>query len=127
MNTKNFLISSIAGSVVYFLLGWVFYGMLFKDIYPAGEEQNLMFVYLGCLTFCLLVGYIFTKWAGITQLMTGLYAGALIGLLYGLSMNFFMYSSMTPNMTNMITDVAINAVTGGLAGAVIAYVNGKMQ
>ena len=101
MNTKNFLISSVAGSIVYFLLGWVFYDMIFPDLYGSEGESNLLFVYLGCLTFCLLLGYIFTKWAGISSFMTGLTSGATIGLLYGLSMNFFMYSNQTPNMTNM--------------------------
>jgi hypothetical protein len=29
MNVKNFVIGSLVASVVYFMLGWVFYGMLF--------------------------------------------------------------------------------------------------
>lgn len=127
MNTKNFLVSSIAGSIMYFLLGWVFYGMLFTEIYPAGENQNLVFIYLGGLSFCLILGYVFTRWAAITQFMTGLWAGALIGFLYGLSYNFYMYSNQTPNTTNMITDVVISTITAGITGGVIAFVLGKMK
>lgn len=127
MNTKNFLISSVAGSIVYFLLGWVFYGMLFTDIYPPGENENLVFVYLGCLSFALLLGYVFTQGARVSNPMAGLYAGGFVGLLYGMSMNFFMYSSQTPNVTNMITDIALNAVMGGITGAVMAFVGSKMK
>ena len=127
MNAKSFLISSIVGSIVYFMLGWVFYGMLFTDIYPAEGEQNLVFVYLGCLTFCVLVAYVFTQWAGISNAMTGFYSGGIIGLLYGDGMNFFMYTSKTPNVTNMVTDIAINAVMGAIAGAVIAFVISKVK
>jgi hypothetical protein len=127
MNTKNFLVSSVAGSIVYFLLGWVFYDMIFPDIYGSDGESNLVYIYLGCLSFCILMGYIFTRWAGITNIMTGLTSGALIGFLYGLSMNFFMYSSQTPNMSNMILDVVINAVMAGITGAVMAFVLDKMK
>jgi hypothetical protein len=127
MNTKNFILSSLAGSVIYFFLGYVFYGILFKDIYPSGENDNLVFVYLGCLSYALMLGYVFNQWAGISQYMTGLYAGAFIGLLYGMSMNFFMYSSQPPNMTNMITDIAINAIISGITGAVIAFVISKLK
>lgn len=127
MNTKNFLVSSLVGSVVYWLLGWLFYGILFTEIYPPSDTQNMLYIYLGCLTFALLLGYIFNKWAGISTLMSGLYAGALIGFLYGLSMNFFMYSNMEPNMSNMLLDVVLNAVSGGVTGAVMGLVIGKMK
>ena len=59
MSAKNLIISSVVGSLVYFLLGWVFYGMLFTNIYPPSDDQNMVFVYLGCLTFCVLVSYVF--------------------------------------------------------------------
>ena len=127
MNTKNFLISSIAGSVVYFLLGWVFYGKLFTDLYPPSENENLVFVYLGCLSFALLLGYVFAQGTGVSNLMAGLYAGGFVGLLYGMSMNFFMFSSQTPNVTNMITDIALNAVMGGITGAVMAFTASKIK
>lgn len=127
MNTKNFLVSSLVGAVVYWLLGWLFYGILFTDIYPPSDNQNMVYIFLGCLSFAVLMGYIFNQWAGISTLMGGLYAGATIGLLYGLSMNFFMYSNMEPNMTNMLTDVVLNAVMAAVTGAVMGIVIGKMK
>ena len=127
MSTKSFLISSFTGSIVYFLLGWVLYGMLFTDIYPSGENQDLVLVYLACLSSALLIGYVFAQGTGVSNAMAGLYAGGFVGLLYGMSMNFFMYSSQTPNVTNMITDIALNAVMGAITGAVMAFVGSKIK
>ena len=31
MNAKNFLVSGIVGGIVNFLLGWLFYGILFES------------------------------------------------------------------------------------------------
>ena len=127
MNAKNFLVSGVVGGIVNFLLGWVFYGIVFKDIYPQNENMNLLFIFLGCMTSGLFMAYIFTKWAGITNPVTGLQAGAVIGLFTSLSMNFFMYSSMPVNYQNMALDVIITIVISALMGAAIAFVNGKMK
>lgn len=125
MKTTNFIAGSIVGAIVYFLLGWVAYGMLFTDIYP--EEGNLTFIFLGCLFFAALLTYIFEKWANISTWMTGAKGGAVIGFLTALSMNFFMYSSREPDYKKMITDVLITLVTAAITGAVIGYVLGMMN
>ena len=127
MNLKNFIIAGIVGGIVDFLLGGIFYGMLFKDLYPQTESTNFTFIMLGCLLFGFLISYIFIKLAGITNTMTGLTAGSVIGFLNGLSMNFFMYSGMALNTQNMITDVVICIITGASVGAAVALVNGKLK
>lgn len=127
MNVKNFLIGSLVASVVYFMLGWVFYGMLFKDLYPASENHNLLFVYLGCLSFSLLLGYIFVRWSGITTLASGAVAGGVVGLLYGLSMNFFMYSNLPADYTKIFTDVIVNGLMGAITGGVLGLLLGKLK
>lgn len=125
MKISNFIISSIVGSIVYFLLGWVAYGMLFTDLYP--QEGNIVFVYLGCLFFAMLLAYVFTKWANISTWITGAKSGAIIGLFYALSMNFFMYSSREPNYQNITIDVIITLVMSAITGAIIAIVLGMMN
>lgn len=127
MNVKNFLAAGIIGGIVDFLLGWVFYGMLFKDIYPETPNMKLEFIFLGCITFGLLVSYIFTKWAGITSPATGIIAGAIIGFINGLSINFFMYSNIPLNSQNLIIDVLITTFISAAVGATVAFINGKMK
>jgi len=127
MNVKNLLVSGIVGGIVNFLLGWLFYGILFNDIYPEGEDMNLVFTFLGCLTFGLFIAFIFTKWAGIKAPLTGMKAGAVVGFFTSLSMNFFMYSNMPVNYQNIVLDVVISIVIGSLVGASVALILGKMK
>ncbi|HAH53953.1 MAG TPA: hypothetical protein DCM02_01365 [Flavobacterium sp.] len=127
MNTKKFLVSGVIGGIINFLLGWLFYGILFKDIYPEGENMNMVFTFLSCLTYSLFIAYIFTKWAGISNPVTGLKAGALIGLFTSLSMNFFMYSNKAVNYPNMILDVVITIFITAIMGAAIAYIIKKLE
>ena len=125
MKAKNFLVSGITGGIVNFLLGWIFYAQLFPNIYPI--EGNLMFVFLGCITFGLFIAYVFTGIGSITSSIEGLKAGAAFGFFYGLSLNLFMNSSIEPNYQNMGIDVGINLVCAAIVGAVIAMINGKMK
>ena len=127
MNVKNFVIGGIVGGIVDFLLGWLFYGILFKEVYPQNENMNLTFIFLGCMTYGFFISYIFTQWAGITNPITGIKAGAIIGLFTSLSMNFFMYSNMEINYQNMAIDVLISILLGAGVGAAIAVVNGKIK
>lgn len=125
MNYTKFLLGSIVGGIVYFLLGWLFYGILFTNLYPPSETENMLFIVLGSLSYGVLLSYIFNKWAGISTWMTGAKAGAIIGFLAALWMIFFMYSGMEANYQNMILDAGLNIVIGAITGAAIAMVSGK--
>ena len=64
MKTKNFLASGLAGGIVYFLLGWLFFGILFVDLFPSQPEedtQTMLMILLGCITYGLFIAYIFGK------------------------------------------------------------------
>jgi len=130
MKTKNFLVSGVVGGIVDFLLGWLFYGIIFKDSFPQPEESSntMIMIFLGCITFGLFVAYIFTKWAQITTLATGAKAGAVIGLFISLFHNFFnmaMNSEATFQMFAL--DVVIGIVMASIIGAVIGMINGKLK
>jgi hypothetical protein len=88
MNVKKFLVSGIAGGIINFLLGWIYYGILFKNTFPSNGNENISFIFLGCLTFGLFTAYIFTKWTGISNWITGFGAGTIIGLFIALYMFF---------------------------------------
>lgn len=129
MKTKNFLVAGIVGGIVDFLLGWLFYGIIFKDTFPQPEEssQTMIFIFLGCLTFGLFVSYIYTQWAQISTGATGAKAGAIIGLFVGLFYNFFNLAMNSGNTMELAAlDVGISVVMTAIIGAVIGLVNGKM-
>ena len=128
MNIKNFIIGGIVASIIHFILGGIFYQVIFPNLYPAKEQQpNISFIVLGCLFFGFLISYIFVKWANITKISTGFIAGAIIGLLYGTSMNFFMYSNMPFNAQNFFTDIFVNVIISASVGAAVAFVNQKIK
>lgn len=130
MNLKNVSLSGLAGAIVNYLLGWLFYGMLFKDNFPQPEEssESLLLIFLGCLTFGLFVAYIFNHWAQIKTLATGAKAGAIIGFFLGLYWNFF-NMAMDPSITvqMFLLDMALTIVMSAITGAVIGLVLGKLN
>lgn len=129
MKTKNFLVSGIAGGIVYYLLGWLFYGILLKDFFPQPEEstQMMIFILLGCLTYGLFIAYIFTKWAQISTASSGAKAGATIGFWLGLFFNFFNMAMMPETTYEMAAiDLGVTILSSAITGAIIGAVNGKI-
>ena len=126
MNVKNFIVAGLVGGIVNFLLGWLFYGILFKKYFPSGEQENMLFIALGCFTFGFFVSYIFVRWAAITTWSTGFKAGAVIGFFTSLYMNFFANAMTdTPDYKKMALDVAILTIVSGLVGIAVALSNKK--
>jgi hypothetical protein len=130
MNAKNFLVSGVVGGLVNFLLGWLLYGIIFKDQFPVTGEMNMTMIVLGSLVGSLFVAYIFAKWAHISTWKTGLQAGAVIGLFLGLYYDFY-YNAMKANADidwqNMGLDIVLTIVMTALTGAVIAVMVDKMK
>jgi hypothetical protein len=129
MKTKNFLISGIVGGIVDFFLGWIFYGMLFKNSFPQPEENSnaMVMIFLGCITFGLFIAYIYTKWAQISTAITGAKAGAVIGLFVALFSNFFNMAMTTDgSIQTAALDVGIGIIMTAIIGAVIGVINGKL-
>ena len=129
MKTKNFLVSGIVGGIVDFLLGWLFYGIIFVNTFPQPEENSntMIMIFLGCMTFGLFVAYIFTKWAQIATAYTGFKAGVVIGVFMGLFFNFFnLAMNSVATMELAALDVGISIVMTAIIGAAVGAVNGKL-
>jgi hypothetical protein len=129
MKTKNFLISGIAGGIASFFLGWIIYGILFKDSFPQPTEgsNTMIMIALGSLTFGLFLSFIFLKWAHISTLFTGAKAGAIIGIFLGFYFNFFNMAMSTDATFQMFAlDIVLTAVLSSLTGAIIGLVNNKL-
>ena len=130
MNMKIFLVSGVFGGIINFLLGWLFYGVIFMDLFPVTGEMNMTMIILGSLIWGLFVAYIFTKWAHISIWKTGLQAGAAIGLFLALYYNFFYNSMKATDAIDWKTiglDIMITITITALSGATIAIVVDKMK
>ena len=132
MNIKKLFIGGITGGVLFFLLGWVIYGMLLMDFMNsytgvAGNiskpEPDFLYLIIGNLAMGFLIAYIFIK-ANITSLGTGFVTGGVIGLLMAVGYDCMMYATTTViSKTGMTADVisfaVMSAITGALVGAVL--------
>jgi hypothetical protein len=130
MNVKNFIIGGIVGGIVDFFLGWLIYGILLKDTFPSedGAKENMLFVFLGCMSFGFLLSYVFAQSQGISKCVPGIKLAAGIALFMTLSTNFFMsMTKETIDVKLLIIDVVASMVLASFVGAVIAVVNGKMK
>lgn len=128
MNIKNFLIGGIVGGIADFLLGWLFYGIIFSSVMPANEDMNLGLIACGCFAFAFLLTYIFMKWPGMNNFGAGVKEGAILGLLLGLMANFFHFAELGGvDSTLFLVDMIINIAMGAIVGGVIAMVLGKLS
>jgi L-cysteine desulfidase len=136
MNSKT-LIAAVIGGICSFLLGWLFYGILFRETLAgmAGSAQGVMksddelifwALLLGNLLIAYLVAYVFSTWAGITTFAAGAQAGAMIGLLFTLGFNMVTYA-----VTNMMTlsgallDVVISVVMWAISSGLVGWWLGR--
>lgn len=138
MNTKNFLIGGIVGGVAYFLLGYLFYGVLLTDFFrehpgtatnvERGMDQMVWWsLILGNLLFGFLLAYVFAK-AGISSLSRGLITGGIIGFLTCASVQFTMYGttnimSKQGMAAEIVAFTIMSAIVGAIVGAVMGMSN----
>ena len=122
---KSIFYSTITGTIVYFLLGWLFYGILFTDLYP--ESDSMLFIVLGALFYVLIFSIVYARWASISTFKSGAKAGLILGLLYSLSMSFYMASSMGLDVERLVTEAFVAAVSTALMGGVVGLTIGKTK
>jgi len=128
MNVKNFFVGGIVGGIANFLLGWLIYGILLKEVFPSTGTENYLFIFLGCLSFGFLLSFVFSQAEGINKCVAGIKAAMVIGFLIALYTNFFMnVSSTTIDYKLIAIDTLVTTVMSGIVGAVIAVTNGKMS
>jgi phosphate/sulfate permease len=135
MNTKNFFIGGITGGIVFFLLGWLFYGHLLTEFFHNNESINEMpmekfkwwALILGNIFSGLLLAYVFTK-SGISTASSGLVTGGIIGFLMASAIDLVMFgTTMMLNKNSLMADIAVMTVISAIAGAVIGAVIGMLN
>lgn len=130
MNVKNFIVGGIVGGIVDFLIGWVVYGMILKDTFPMepGAKENMMFIFLGCMSFGFLVSWVFSQGEGISNVGAGIKMALGIALFMALASNFFMnMTKETMDIKLTLIDVVASMVLATGVGAAVAMVNSKMK
>lgn len=122
--TKKLFLSGIVGSIVYFLSGWLAYGVLFTE--GTTGEESMLYIALGCIFYTFIYAAIFTRWANISTFKSGFKAGVILGGLHALSMHFFFLTGDF-NFMFFIKDLIINIIMTAFMAGVVGYVCGKIK
>jgi len=135
MNTKKFLIGGLVGGIVYFLLGYLFYGTLLADFFhnnagtATGVDRGMdnlewWALVLGNLLSGCLLSYIFVK-SNVRSAGAGLLTGAAIGLLVAAAYDLVSYGvTNLMTTTGMFADIGTFTVMSAIAGAFVGWVCG---
>jgi len=129
------IISTIVVGVLLFLLGWLFYGMLFMDFFKANFENydNLMkkdmilwALIVGSLVQAFLLAWIYPiGYKGGSPTKEGLMYGIYMGLFLALPMIFYTIGEMRITKKGAAVDGLIEFVMILLAGLVTGWIYGK--
>lgn len=133
MTAQKIIWAGVAGGIVYFLFGWLFYGILLvdffashagsaTDVYREMDEMIMWALMLGNLLMGFLVAIIF-NWSQVKSIGDGVLRGAIIGLLVGGSMDFSMYgTSNLMTLGGAIADIITMVVMSAIVGLVVVWI-----
>ncbi len=134
MNTNKILVAGLIGGVFSFFFGWLLWGIVFKDMMPAGmasvirpESDMIMWaMVVSNLLWGIFMAYIFVQWANISTWQGGASAGAIMGLLISAAYDTNFYSMTTLfTLQDIALDVALNTFFVATMGAVVGWWLGR--
>ena len=128
------LLGALAGAIVMFLLGFLFFGVLFADYFRANtivyaglmkDPPAFALIFLFNIVWAWLIAWVL-EYAGRSGWGEGAKAGAIIMFMIGLGMNleFEAFMNVHKSLTPIIVDLVIVIVMGAVTGAVIGVVRG---
>jgi hypothetical protein len=133
MSASRFILATVAGGVVLFILGFLIYGIALASFFEANaltpglarEVPDFLFLGIGQLALAAVLVLVVSKWRGADSLAGGFKAGAILGFLIAIAWDFTMYGTMQiSNMTATLVDPLLAIVYMGIAGAVVGAVMG---
>ncbi len=133
MNTKNFLLASMVGGIVFFVSGFFFYGVLLQDFmmaaYTAGvikqtpDSTDIAALILAEFVFGAFLTMVLRRWPGAASLAQGAKTGAVLGLMLGLGFSLVQYATMNVFEAVVIpVEAVVSVVRGALAGGAIGAI-----
>ncbi len=135
MDIKKLFIGGITGGILYFLLGWLIYGMLLMDfmnnhqgaagnVQRAETEMEYLYLAIGNLAMGFMLAYVFLK-GNVNSMGSGLITGGIIGALVSVGVDCTMYGTThVISKTAMAADVAAMTVMSAIVGAIVGMVMG---
>ncbi|MEW6701166.1 MAG: hypothetical protein AB1298_00460 [Bacteroidota bacterium] len=137
MNTKKILLGGIAGTVAYFLLNWLVYGILIADFMAKysnpsvmrSQEEMMNYIWAMVISNCasgFLIAFIL-GWSNKMNAMEGAKIAGIVGLLFALAVDFAFYalSTLYLSVIGIVGDVIAWTIMSAIVGAMIGWVMGR--
>jgi len=136
MSVKT-IVAAVAGGAVFFLLGFLIYGLPLNQTMQSMTvqysglfklEPNFIAIALFTLAWGGVLAMIFDYWADIRTFAGGAIAGAIIMFLISFAheMQTKAFMALTIGYTPLIINVLVTAFMGAVAGGVVASVLGML-
>jgi hypothetical protein len=126
---------TIFGGIVYFLLGWLVYGILLMGYFSANMNQCVAkpmgdMIWWAIIASNLVTALFLTlilKWSGAGGIMDGLKTGAIFGILLTLSYDLSSWSmtTMYKSFWSLVVDVAAGTFMLAIVGMMIILLQGR--
>lgn len=136
MKSKT-IIGTIAGGVAFFLLGWLIYGLLLKDLMAEHSNSDFMLkeeeMVMWAIILSNLIWAYFLTWIIEMKGAKGFPAGMGIGLTVGFittlsfDLGMFAMSKMFLNFNGLLIDVAANSIMTAIVGGIIGMIMGGKE
>jgi len=138
MNNKKTLTGGIAGGILFFLLGWLVYGILltgFMNQHPGSignvnrsdTDMQMGYIFAGSILQGFLLAYILVK-ANISSVAGGFITGAIIGFLIAASFDLTMYgTTYIMSKKGIMADIVAATLLSGIVSAGIVFVINKVK
>ena len=136
MDSKRLIIGTIVGGIVLYIVGYLFWGMMFADFFESNagsasgvnrDPQLIWSVVIGTLAYAMLLTLSIESQSGSASVVGGAKVGAVVGMLIWITADFVFYGTTSiSNLTGTVADTALEFVRGGIGGAVIAATLAKV-
>ena len=127
MDTKKFLLASLAGGILFFVSGYLAYGVLLRDFMVAAgvmkETPDMGILILSQLIFGVFLTMVLRRWEGVETLAQAARVGAVLVLLLSLGFSLVQYATaIEVSAPVILVRAAVATVQGALAGGAIGAV-----
>lgn len=134
MDTKKYLLATITGLIVMFVLAYVGHTLLLESMFEnspmdaiAKDMPSIPGIAVAYLVLSLLMAYMYPKGVeGSSVMGNGLRFGLLVGLLFSVPISIIMYSTIEGGTVTMIVAEGVwHMIEQGAGGIAMAYVYGS--
>ncbi len=136
MDIKRFIIGTVVGAITLYILGYLIFDLALAEFYAANagsatglvkDPQVIWAIALGTLSYAALLAFAIGIRASSTTIVEGVKIGAIVGFLMWFGADFIFYGIFNiSNLTLTFVDSLLELIRGGITGAVIATVLGKI-